>query len=167
MILVNSAVVKTTSLLHIADTFPYKLLPDTPTTLFHPGPLISEAWERLLATHPDRCYAHIIVQIIRHGARIGYTGPDQLIFSPNLPSANDSVETLDRDLQEQRAHHRLMPVPTPGERFICSLLDFRMTHTLPYKHCASGFMFCHSPLFPYYLSISLYISHASLDSCPA
>ena len=64
----------------------------------------------------------MIIQIIRHGARIGHTGPKQLIISPNLPSANDSFETLEKDLQEQKAHHRLMPVPTPGERFICSPL---------------------------------------------
>ena len=63
-------------------------------------PLIPEAWERLLSAHPDRLYVHTIIQIIRHGARVGYTGPDQLILSPNLPSANDSVETLDKDLQE-------------------------------------------------------------------
>ena len=119
---INSSVIKTTSLLHIADTFPYKLLSDIPATLFHPGPLIPVAWGRLLATHPDRLYAHTITQIILHGARIGYTGPNQLIFSPNLSSANDSIETLDKDLEEQRTHHRLMPVPTPGKRFISLLV---------------------------------------------
>ena len=34
------------------------------------------------------------------------------------------MEFLDKDLQEQKAYHRLMPVPapTPGDHFICSLL---------------------------------------------
>ena len=113
---------KTTSLLHIADTFPYQLLPDSPTPLPHPGPLIPTAWEHLLSDHPDRFYAHTIVQIIRHGARIGYTGPDQIMLSPNLPSANDSVETLSKDLQEQKTHHRLIPIPKLGDRFISSPL---------------------------------------------
>ena len=94
-------------MLHISDTFPYKLLSDAPTALFHPGPLIPAAWERLLDAHPDRLYAHTIVQIIRNGVRIGYTGPDQLILSPNLPSANDSIEALNKDLQDQKAHNPL------------------------------------------------------------
>ena len=48
----------------------------------------------------------MIVQIwiIRHGARICHTGPDQLILSPNLPFANQSVEPLNRDLLDQKAH---------------------------------------------------------------
>ena len=120
--IISSSSVKTIALLHIADTFPYKLLSDVPTPLFHPGPLIPTAWEKLLSSHPDRLYAYTIVQIIRHRARIGYTGPDQLILSPNLPSANDSVETLDQDLQDQNSHHRLMPIPNPGDRFISSPL---------------------------------------------
>ena len=118
---VSGSFVKAISLLHIADTFPYYLRSDAPTALFHPGPLIPAAWERLLPKHPDRLYAYTIVQIIRNGVRIDYTGPDQLILRPNLPSAKDSIETLNKDLQD---HHRLMPVatPLPGDRFISSPL---------------------------------------------
>ena len=90
---VSSLFVKTTSLLHITDTFPYKLLSDSPTPLFHPGPLIPTAWEQLLSNHPDKIYAYTIGQILCHGARIGYTEPNQLILCPNLPSANNSIET--------------------------------------------------------------------------
>ena len=122
--IISSSSVKTIALLHIADTFPYKLLSDVPTPLFHPGPLIPTAWEKLLSSHPDRLYAYTIVQIIRHGARIGYTGPDQLILSPNLPSANDSVDTLNSDLEDQKNHSRIVwvPTPQPGDRFISSPL---------------------------------------------
>lgn len=122
-LLVSSSFVKTTSLLCIADTFPYKLLSNIPTPLPLPGPLILAAWERLLSTHPDKLYVHTIVCIIRYGVR-GYTGPDQLTLSPNLTSANQSIETLNRDLQDQKAHNRLMRVSTPqaGERFISSPL---------------------------------------------
>ena len=143
---VSSSFVKTTSLLHIADTFPYKLLSSTPTTLPHPGPLIPAAWEKLLSKHPDRLYAHTIVQIICFGVRIGYTGPDQHIISPNLPSANDSVDTLNSDLQDQKNHRRIMRVPTPqpGDRFISSPLGlvpkagqikaWRRIHHLSFPH---------------------------------
>ena len=45
-------------------------------------------------------------------------------FPPNLPSANDSMDTLNRDLQGQKNHRRIMLVPTPqpGDRFISSPL---------------------------------------------
>ena len=120
--IISSSSVKTSSLLHIADTFPYKLLSDVPAPLFHPGPLNPAAWERLLSTHPDRLYAHTIVQIIRYGARIGCTGPDQLNLRPNLPSANDFIENLNKDPQDQKSQHRLMPTSDPGNRFISSPL---------------------------------------------
>ena len=90
--------VETTSLLHIMDTFRYQLLSDSPTPLFHPGPHIPIAWEQLLSSHRDKIYAYTIGQIIRHGAQIGYMGPNQLILSTNLPSVNDSIETLKKDL---------------------------------------------------------------------
>ena len=34
-----------------------------------------------------------------------------------------------------------------------------MTHTLPYRHCTSGFMFCHSPLFIYLLSLYIFLMY--------
>ena len=124
LIAVDSSAVKTHSLLHIADTFPYKLVPDIPTPHPNPGPLVPVAWKRLLASHPDNLYTHTIVQIIQYGARIGYTGPDQFILSTNLPSANDSTDTLDKDISSQRFHNRLIPIPNPKQlkRFISSPL---------------------------------------------
>ena len=110
--------------MHISDTFPYKLVPDIPIPHPNPGPPVPAAWERLLASHPDKIYTRTIVQIIQYGARIGYTGPDQFILSTNLPSANNSTDTLDKDISNQRTHNRLIQVPDPRqlERFICSLL---------------------------------------------
>lgn len=120
-IAVDSSAVKTHSLFHIADTFPYNLVPDIPIPLPHLGPLIPTAWESLLASHPDKLYTHTIV---RYSARIGYTGPDQLILSANLPSANNSTDTLEKDILDQRSHNRLILVPDPKQlkRFISSPL---------------------------------------------
>ena len=108
--------------MHIADTFPYKLVPDIPTPLSYPGSLVPSAWEKLLAPHPDKLYTHTITQIIKYGARIGYTGPDQLILSANLPSANSSTDTLEKDILDQRSHNRLALVADPKQlkRFISS-----------------------------------------------
>ena len=51
-IAVVSSAVKTKSLLHIADTFPHKLVPDVLTPLPRPGPPVPAAWGRLLSPHP-------------------------------------------------------------------------------------------------------------------
>ena len=166
-IVINSSAVKTASLLHVSDTFPFPLVypepqaahdpppplqpsspePGPPPELGPPpgpplepahspqasptpplpphfsGPLNSWAWEELLRTHPDRLYAQTLVDIIRHGVRIGYEGPDQFIISQNLASANDDPATLTADLITQNTHNRLKSIiPDPSQRFICSPL---------------------------------------------
>ena len=109
-IVINSSAVKTASLLHISDTFPYPLIysePNPPPPHPAPGPLDPWAWEYLLRTHPDRLYAHTLVNIIRQGVRIGYKGSDQFFISKNLASAEDDPATLTADLLAQKAHNRL------------------------------------------------------------
>ena len=63
----------------------------------------------------------------------------------HLPSASDLVETPNKDLQVQKAYHRLMPIPDPGpgDRFISSPLGlapsrvdnaWRRIHHLSYPY---------------------------------
>ena len=82
-----------------------------------------EAWEDLFRTHPDWLYACALVDIIRHGVRIGYKGPDQFVISKNLASAESDPATPTADLLAQKAHNRLKPInPDQLKRFICSPL---------------------------------------------
>ena len=70
--------------------------------------------------HPDSVYRRTILNIIRCGARIGYTGPKQRIISPNLTSAKDAPEVLSKDLDEQIQHRRVVPVREPPPHFMSS-----------------------------------------------
>ena len=72
--------------------------------------------------HPDSVYRRTILNIIRCGARIGYTGPKQRIISPNLSSAKDAPEVLSKYLDEQIQHHRVVPVREPPPHFMSSPL---------------------------------------------
>jgi hypothetical protein len=80
---------------------PYPLADTSSSHLVDPGPLNAAAWSQWLTHHPDRTYAQTLVDIINHGAKIGYTGPDQTILSRNLTSANESPATLSADIQTQ------------------------------------------------------------------
>lgn len=81
--------------------------------------MIAEAWQVQLT---DRVYVQTLLYIIEYGAKIGYRGPDQLILSENLSSADEAPETLQADLNQQYQCDRLTEVHQIPERFISSPL---------------------------------------------
>lgn len=97
------------SLSSIAKSFPYPLV-DYTAPLVKPGPLIAAGWETALKDHPDKQYRAVILDIIKFGAKIGYTGPKQRILSENLPTANDAPGLIAKDLQTQIEHGRVTQV---------------------------------------------------------
>jgi hypothetical protein len=101
---------------------PYPLADTSSPHLVDPGPLNPAAWSQWLTHHPDRAYAQTLVDIINHGAKIGYTGPDQTILSRNLTSANESPATLSADIQTQLRKGQLGKLSTLPPKFISSPL---------------------------------------------
>lgn len=75
--------------------------------------------------HPDKQYKAIILDVIRYGAKIGYSGPKQHILSDNLLTANDAPGLIAKDLQTQIKHDRVTQVDRKElpEFLICSPLD--------------------------------------------
>ena len=86
------------------------------------GPLILAGWKKHLETHPDNVYKQAIFDIIRYGAKIGYTGPEQFILSPNLLSAKEAPDILTKDVEKQRDKGRLTRVDILPSKFISSPL---------------------------------------------
>lgn len=58
------------------------------------SPLIAAAWDQCLREHPDRDFAHRVVNQIRYGAAIGYQG-DRTAHrdTRNLPSVSENMES--------------------------------------------------------------------------
>ena len=105
----------------------------------------------LLSRHPDKVYVHTLLEIIRSGVKIGYTGPPQKIIGPNLPTANDAPDILTQDLDKQIAHNRVTKLDTIPDAFISSPLGlepkpdggWRRIHHLSYPRGSS--VNCHIP----------------------
>lgn len=85
-------------------------------------PLKIEGWRKHLAGHPDTLYKQTIFDIIQYGAKIGYTGPDQFIFSKNLSSAKSAPDIITKDLEKQVASDRVTKVVSLPQQFISSPL---------------------------------------------
>ena len=64
----------------------------------------------------------MIVNIILHGAKLGYCRPKQKIISANLSSATDDPTTLNADLENQIVADRLTKIANIGDQFIYSPL---------------------------------------------
>jgi hypothetical protein len=106
----------------ISPNFPYPLVNTQSPLLENHGPLRPQAWQQRLRHHPDKCYARTLVDIIRHGAKVGYTGPRQCIVADNLTSAADAPEVLTADLHKQLAKGQLGQTADLPEHFISSPL---------------------------------------------
>ena len=105
----------------IAESFPFPLV-DYTRPLANLGPLLAEGWKDALIDHPDRLYVSVILDIIKFGTKIGYTGPKQRILSDNLPTANNAPEILTEDLKMQIECDRVTCIDVLPEFFISSPL---------------------------------------------
>ena len=73
-----------------------------------PSPLIAASWRRALAAYPDRKAADLILDIIEHGADIGYVGDRRgRLHCRNLPSAREHPEAITKDIDEEVAAGRI------------------------------------------------------------
>jgi hypothetical protein len=135
----------------MSSNFPYPLVNPESSPLENPGPLKPHAWAHWLSRHPDRTYARTLVDIIRHGAKVGYTGPRQRIVAKNLASAADAPDILSTDLHKQLAKGQLGQTADLPENFISSPLglvpksdgNFRRIHHL--SHPAGNSVNDHIP----------------------
>ncbi len=59
-------------------------------------PLVLEAWDQALSTHPDQAYARYIRNGLRHGFRVGFQhGSPLRSATRNMPSADQHPESVD------------------------------------------------------------------------
>ena len=73
-------------------------------------PLRWQAWERALRTHPDREFAHYIVEGISQGFRVGFNDscrPSLRSCSRNTASAYEHPDVVSVYLEGERAHGRI------------------------------------------------------------
>ena len=77
-------------------------------------PLRPLAFERELASHPDKDFAANLVHGIKFGFKIGYDGPQFTRINPNLTSASLNPHVIDDTLRKECAAGRLGgPFPHP------------------------------------------------------
>lgn len=104
-------------------------------------PLKLEGWKKHFSGHPDKIFKQAIFDIIQYGAKIGYTSPDQLILSQNLPTATEAPDIITKDLENQILKDRVTKLDSiPSFPFISSPLgltpkpngDWRCIHHLSY-----------------------------------
>ena len=63
--------------------------------------------ESELSQHPDRTWCSHLLQILRHGATIGYQGPRTTRVTPNLASASLHPSVVTKELQRECAQGRM------------------------------------------------------------
>jgi Reverse transcriptase (RNA-dependent DNA polymerase) len=85
-----------------------------------PSPLNPEAWSTLLRQYPGDLPTHI-AKVLKFGALIGYTGPEDLVLSKNLSSAAIHPEVLEKTIWQDLQLHRIEPT-TPTFPLISSPL---------------------------------------------
>lgn len=80
-------------------------------------PLRPLQFERELAVHPDKDFAHQVVHGIRFGVKIGYAGPQLPLITSNLPSADLNPGVIDDTLCRECELGRVAgPFPSPPLR---------------------------------------------------
>jgi hypothetical protein len=72
----------------------------------------------MLRDHPNLAYTRVILDIIQCGAKIGYTGPPQLILSENLTFVNEAPDIITNDVNSQVERGRIAQVNDVPEFFI-------------------------------------------------
>jgi hypothetical protein len=83
-----------------APSLPLSLLP-TPSTLTF------DAWVKALVKHPDQDLVTLALHGIKHGAKLGYSGPRVSADAPNLKSATQHPAAVSADLEKELKAGRL------------------------------------------------------------
>ena len=64
-------------------------------------PIDVDTLEKELCNHPNRIFVTSLVKALRHGTRIGYTGPQTTRVSNNLISASQHPEVVSANLDKE------------------------------------------------------------------
>jgi hypothetical protein len=111
-----------------------------------PSPLWRPGWKALLQDYPDPALPLLVDNILEFGTLLGYSGPEQRIFSKNLQSAQLRPEEITKKIADDLALGRIREVfPKASDPFICSPLGlvpkpnnkFRPIHHLSYPPATS------------------------------
>ena len=103
--------------------------------------------ERELSHHPNRDFSNSLINALRFGIHVGYTGPEKYRVSRNLVSAVQHLEVVSSNLTKQISLGRVAePFPSPLLSHIqCHLLGvvpkktfLRLPHHLPFILSGGG-----------------------------
>jgi hypothetical protein len=86
-----------------------------------PSPFVIDAWRCLLSSYPGSL-GLLLTTILAFGTLIGYEGPEVLILSENLESAQINVDIITDILENDLILHRVLLLNHPSKPFICSSL---------------------------------------------
>lgn len=118
--LITEATISQSSYPHTADLLKLDSCQCTPTNLpaiphieAIVSPLIPDAWERALASHPDRKLATYILAGLRQGFRIGFNQQSPLASAKeNMPSTKQNPQVVADYLQTEMCEKRVIgPLP--------------------------------------------------------
>ena len=108
------------------------------------GPLKPGGFEHWLRNHPDLAYKNTLIDIIRFGAKIGYTGPPQHIITGNAASVSKAPDILTSEIAKRATLKQIEEIPAKNlpEKFISSPLSltpksggrWRRIHNLSLPH---------------------------------
>ena len=77
-------------------------------------PLRPQIFARFLTCHPDSDFVSQLIQSLTHGFNIGYQGPHTCLTAPNLISAHQHPQIIDKALKKEVAENRMAgPYSTP------------------------------------------------------
>jgi hypothetical protein len=104
--------------------FPTSNIYDLPLTN-SPSPFKTQAWQEALQGYPGELPT-IITNILRYGCLLGYEGPQRLILSRNLDTANNDPETMEKKITDDLHQQRIIQTETtpPTSPFMSSPLGF-------------------------------------------
>jgi len=114
------------------------------------GPLLETGWDHWLQNHPNPGLQNTLIDIIRYGAFIGYTGPPQFILGENLPSALNNPTSITKDIKKRESTSQILRLTTLPAKYIASQLGlapkqdgtWRRTHhlSLPSGHSVNDYI---------------------------
>src|SRR5271169_56840 len=87
-----------------------------------PSPLNSRKFKELLYDYPCHDFPELLANIIDFGAKIGYTGPNGAIRTPNHSSARTEPTVIEKDINSDLELSRLIQIPSLPQHHFCSPL---------------------------------------------
>lgn len=92
------------------------------------SPFIIDSWSQLLLPYPDPDLRIHLVMLLYFDCLLGYTGPETMILSSNLPSALIEPSVIDHKLAQDLSMGRVIEITDPISPFISSPLGLVPKH---------------------------------------